>query len=138
MIDHNAQVVEAVISVYDRGRWVADIDILQVDFHDMVRFNPVASCDGNHDQDYDFDYTSIDSWEELLDEPSGVGVFRAHMNWAARLAAMSILSRNQGGGHNFGVLEPEPFCLTCLEEEFENPSWNMLEYESALPSFCID
>jgi hypothetical protein len=138
MIDHDAQVVEAVISVRDRGRWVADIDILEIDFQDMIRFKPVTSCKGNHDQDYDFDYTSIDSWEELLDEPGSVGVVRAHGNWAARLAAVSILSRNEAGGHNFGVLGPEPFCLKCLEEEFEKPAWNMLDYESTLPSFCID
>jgi hypothetical protein len=61
MIDHDAQVVEAVISVHDRGRWVADINILEVDFQDMIRSDPVTSCNRNHDQDYDFDYTSIDS-----------------------------------------------------------------------------
>ncbi|KAJ4375334.1 hypothetical protein N0V83_002420 [Neocucurbitaria cava] len=138
MIDHDAQVVEAVISVHDRGRWVADINILDVNFRDMIRFKPATSCKGNHDKSYDFDYTSIDSWEELLDEPSSVGFFRAHRNWAARLAAVSILSRNEAEGHNFGVLGPEPFCLKCLEEEHENPSWNMLDYESTLPSFCID
>jgi hypothetical protein len=138
MIDHDAHVVEAVISVHDRGVWVGDIDILDVDFRDMVRFKPKTSCKGNHDQACDVDYTSIDSWEELLDEPNTVGVFRAHGNWAARLAAVSILSRNQAGGHNFGVLGPEPLCLRCLEEELEEPAWNMLDYESKLPSFCID
>jgi hypothetical protein len=138
MIDHDAQVVEAVISVHDRGRWVGDIDILEVDFRDMLRFKPMTPCKGNHDQNCDVDYTSIDSWEELLDEPGGVGVFRAHGNWAARLAAVSILSRSEAGGHNFGVLGPEPFCLRCLEEELDKPGWNMQNYESKLPSFCID
>ncbi|KAF2029210.1 hypothetical protein EK21DRAFT_68043 [Setomelanomma holmii] len=138
MIDHDAQIVEAVISVRDRGQWVADIDILEVDFQDMVRFDPLTSCNGIHDEDYDFDYTSIDSWEELLDEPPGVGIFRAHGNWAARLAAVSVLSRSGSGGHNFGLFGPEPFCLKCLENKFEAPTWNMSEYESTLPSFCID
>jgi hypothetical protein len=36
-IDHDAQLVEAVISVRDRGCWVADIDILEVDFQDMIQ-----------------------------------------------------------------------------------------------------
>jgi hypothetical protein len=138
MIDHDAQIVEAVISVRDRGQWVADIDILEVDFQEMLRLDPLKSCNGIHDDDYDFDYTSIDSWEELLDEPPGVGIFRAHGNWAARLAAVSILSRSEFGGHNFGLLGPEPFCLKCLENKFEAPTWNMSEYESTLPSFCID
>jgi hypothetical protein len=138
MIDHDAQVVEAVISVHDRGRWVGDIDILEVDFRDMLRFKPMTPCKENHEQDCEVDYTSIDSWEELLDEPGSVGVFRAHRNWAARLAAVSILSRGEAGGHNFGVLGPEPFCLRCLEEEFDKPGWNMQDCESKLPSFCID
>ncbi|KAI4625643.1 hypothetical protein J4E80_002775 [Alternaria sp. BMP 0032] len=138
MIDHDAHAVEAVISIHDRGVWVGDINILDVDFRDMLRFKPMTSCKGNHSQDCDVDYTSIDSWEELLDEPNGVGVFRAHGNWAARLAAVSILSRGQTGGYNFGVLGPEPLCLRCLEEELEKPAWNMLDYESKLPSFCID
>ncbi|KAI4702208.1 hypothetical protein J4E81_002570 [Alternaria sp. BMP 2799] len=138
MIDHDAHAVEAVISIHDRGVWVGDINILDVDFRDMLRFKPMTSCKGNHGQDCDVDYTSIDSWEELLDEPNGVGVFRAHGNWAARLAAVSILSRGQTGGYNFGVLGPEPLCLRCLEEELEKPAWNMLDYESKLPSFCID
>ncbi|KAL1792914.1 hypothetical protein ACET3X_009421 [Alternaria dauci] len=138
MIDHDAHVVEAVISVHDRGVWVGDIDILEVDFRDMLRFEPMPPCQGDHAQDCDFDYTSIDSWEELLDEPGSVGVFRAHGNWAARLAAVSILSRSEAGGHNFGVLGPEPFCLRCLEEGLEKPGWNMQDYESRLPSICID
>jgi hypothetical protein len=104
----------------------------------MTRFNASVCSNENHNKDVDFDYTSIDSWEELLDEPGTVGIFRAHGNWAARLAAVSILSRNEIGGHNFGVLGPEPFCLECLEEEFEKPGWDMQEYESTLPSFCID
>ncbi|KAG9185468.1 hypothetical protein G6011_08012 [Alternaria panax] len=138
MIDHDAHVVEAVISVHDRGRWVGDIDILEVDFRNMLRFEPMTPCQGDHTQDCDFDYTSIDSWEELLDEPNSVGVFRAHGNWAARLAAVSVLSRSEVAGHNFGVLGPELFCLRCLEEELEKPGWNMQDYESKLPSFCID
>jgi hypothetical protein len=137
-IDHDAQVVEAVISIRDRGHWVADIDILEVDFQGMTRFKSLNCENENHSQHSDLDYTSIDSWEEMLDEPSTVGFFRAHGNWAARLAAVSILSRNGSGGQNFGVLGPEPLCLRCLEEEFEKPGWDMLEYESTLPSFCID
>ena len=41
--------------------------------------------------DLKYDYTSVDSWDELLDIPENVGVFRAHGNWAARLEAVSIL-----------------------------------------------
>ena len=138
-IDHDVLVVESVVSVWDRGQWVADIDILSVDFKNMLRFQSTMSCKTSHEQASEYDYTSIDSWEELLDEPRGVGIFRANGNWAARLAAVSILSRNDNaGGHNFGVFGPERLCLKCMEQEFDKPGWNMLDYESPLPSFCID
>lgn len=35
-------------------------------------------------------YISIDTWEELLDPPLAFGIFLAHGNWAARLAALCI------------------------------------------------
>lgn len=136
-IDHDVLVVESVVSVCDRGQWVADIDVLNVDFKNILRFESSKSCNVTHENTSEFDYTSIDSWEELLDEPRTVGIFRAHGNWAARLAVVSILSRNENG-HNFGIFGPESFCLKCIEEEYETPGWNLLDYESPMPSFCID
>ncbi|KAF2443983.1 hypothetical protein P171DRAFT_316853, partial [Karstenula rhodostoma CBS 690.94] len=94
-IDHNVQVVEAVISVRDRGKWVGDINVLEVDFQELLRLKTMPCTMADHtrsrSQNLDYDYTSIDSWEELLDGPNTVGIFRAHGNWAARLAAVSLL-----------------------------------------------
>ncbi|OQE40835.1 hypothetical protein PENCOP_c005G01102 [Penicillium coprophilum] len=86
-IDQGVFVVEAAISVLDRGKWVADLDILCIDFEMLSRI--IKECDQHEreDHDLDYDYTSIDNWDELLDTPEGVGIFRAHGNWAARLAA---------------------------------------------------
>ncbi|KAF7507749.1 hypothetical protein GJ744_010178 [Endocarpon pusillum] len=136
-IDQDVLVVESVISVLERGKWVADLDLLSVDFEGLLRIGMKCRCDGVK-EDSDYDYTSIDSWEELLDKPETVGVFRAHGNWAARLAAVSILSQ-QGHGHSICIFGPGGGCLKCLESEYADLfGVDLPEYESPLPSFCID
>ena len=134
-IDQEAYLVESVISVLDSGKWVADLDILCIDFEALTRIHPSSPCPGHRDSRADYDYTSLDSWEEFLDGPMSVGFFRAHGNWAARLAAVSILSQ-KGEAHSVGVFGPEPFCLECLGSVHDYGG--LREYESPLPSFCID
>lgn len=135
-IDQEAYLVESVISVLDSGKWVADLDILGIDFMALRKLLPSQHCPGHPNRPPDYDYTSLDSWEELLDGPTGVGFFRAHGNWAARLAAVSILcQKNQF--HAIGVLGPEAFCLDCLSSDYDDYG-ELEEHESPLPSFCID
>ena len=136
-IDHDVHIVECVISAWDGGEWVADLDILGVDFEGLIRLKIECQCLAPHDNSPKYDYTSLDSWEELLDGPESVGIFRAHGNWAARLAAVSIISQ-QGQAHSIGVYGTEKTCLRCLEASYEKPEWGLLEFESPLPSFCID
>ena len=134
-IDQEAYLVESVISVLDSGKWVADLDILGINFQALTRLRPSQNCPGHHDERTDYDYTSLDSWEELLDGPMSVGVFRAHGNWAARLAAVSILSqKNQA--HAVRILGPEAFCLECLGPDLDHGG--LRKHESPLPSICID
>ena len=58
---------------------------------------------------------SLDCWEELIDRPEeGVGIFPATGNWAARLAAVIILTQ-QGFGKPTHVAEFEiEYCIKCL------------------------
>lgn len=79
-IDHNVYLLESIISVLDSGKWVADIDPLSIDFDKMTTLDPVFECPGHTTENSEYDYTSIDSWEELLDPPRNVGFFRAHGN----------------------------------------------------------
>lgn len=99
-IDHNIAIVEAVISAHDRGKWVADLDILSVyQPHNRMlqRFTNVSlsDCPQHSDKEHVHRLTSLDSWEELLDIPedlgrTNIGIVRAHDNWLARLAATCI------------------------------------------------
>ena len=135
-IDHNIQYIESVISVLDRGKWVADLDILRINFDGLLRIAPSSSCPSSHAESQYHDYTSIDNWEELLDGPETVGIFRANGNWAARLAAVSILSQRQQG-HAIGVFGRGPFCLRCHEEACGD-GLDLPDHVSRLPSICID
>ena len=112
-IDQEAYLVESVISVLDSGKWVADLDILGIDFKALTRLRQSHQCHDHSNECIDYECTSLDSWEELLDEPMSVGMFRAHGNWAARLAAVSILSQKDQA-HRVGILGPEAFCLECI------------------------
>lgn len=112
-IDEAVSLIECFISVHDRGRWVADLEAFTGRALNVLR--PRCVCSGSGDA-----YTpiSLDDWEELLDAPDGIGIFRAHKNWAARLAAASI--RNQQGHEQSTFLIPPDceFCPKCLANEF--------------------
>ena len=135
-IDQEAYIVESVISVMDSGKWVADLDIICIDFKALTKLRVGHQCPGHPSGNPDYDYTSLDSWEEFLDGPTTVGIFRAHGNWAARLAAVSILSQ-QGQAHSIGLIGPETFCLECLSSA-HGFTPGLKKYESPLPSMCID
>ena len=118
-ISKDVHYVESVVSVHDRGEWVADIDLV----NDCDRLWRLVSCSCT-DQEKQVSkgtnmitrLTSVDSWDELLDSPNGIGVFRAKGNWAARLAAASILGRrsNVEGTYDTSIIVgPTVPCLKC-------------------------
>jgi hypothetical protein len=57
----------------------------------------------------------------LLEPPKEIGVFRAHGNWVARLAATSILIQ-KNWGENILVLgdSTQKYCWECIRKEIEN------------------
>ena len=134
-IDQEAYLVESVVSVLDSGKWVADLDILRINFEKLTRLRQSQQCPGHPNGRTDYDYTSVDSWEEFLDGPMSVGIFRAHGNWAARLAAVSILSQKDQA-YAIGILGPEAFCLDCLGSNLY--SGGLRRHGSPLPSIFID
>ena len=104
-IDTDIVVVEAVISVHDRGKWVGDIDVLRLYEpslpmnHRLKRYYedclPPVCFHTKDFQSVPQRLTQIDNWEELLDIPDDlgkehIGVVRAKDNWLARLAAACI------------------------------------------------
>jgi hypothetical protein len=113
-IDERIFLVECVVSVHDRGKWVADLDVLALRGNERIQpWDLSCVCDGAGDGNT----TSIDSWEEVLDPPENIGVVRAHGNWAARLATLAVY-RQKGGKNVFVVRPTEDFCPKCLPALF--------------------
>jgi hypothetical protein len=109
--DIEAYYIEAAISVFDHGKWVADVNIPDIFRHQISRIIP--ECTIRHDSQLPkrelHKFVAIESWEELLDSPPEIGVVRTRGNWQARLAAAALSIQR---GHETRIL-PEPVCWTC-------------------------
>ena len=117
--DHGAQdaeafSIESLISVHDRGKWVADLDVLSMfrsdDFNQII-FS--KDCDHSESTPPPHTLISINNWEELLDRVNASVVVRASRNPMARLAT-AVVSVKQGYQT---VVVPESvkdcwFCIT--------------------------
>ena len=128
-IDQQVFLMESVISVQDRGQWVADIDVLELERSEPQVIQFRCECCRDAAPPASEDILSLESWEEILHPPPSIGVIRSNRNWVARLAAITILAqKNQE--HAAVLLGNEPICWSCLEELYSEP-------EPHLPSFII-
>ena len=114
-IDHDAYIVETVISVRDQGDWVADIDILTARAVDYT-VHAECRCD-QHQKILSGNYQSIDSWKEILGISPANGIVRANGNWSGRLAALCILLQTKQD-YQLGVIGAQNSCLACLETKW--------------------
>ena len=72
-----------MISVWEKGVGVADLDILAIDLDSALMLNDhttVCTCEGMDQQPLGSEFCSIDTWEELLDDPPTTAIVRAHRN----------------------------------------------------------
>jgi hypothetical protein len=121
-IDQDVFFLESVVSVHDQGVWVADLDVLKLLDSNTATgrsygiINPECHCQSRDTANRVAQCTSIDTWDELLDLPESVAVFRAKGNWVARLAAVSIL-RQKANGHIIVCGEGE-ICWNGFENVF--------------------
>lgn len=131
-VDAEATMLETLVSVYDRDKWVADVDVLGAleksficsSTSDCLGEGPAESSVTVDDaalfiKDHSpVQVNSIDCWEELLDHPEGIGqsctaVVRAGNNWNARVAAMCVSVQK---GFRTQVLPIEkPLCINCSQ-----------------------
>ncbi len=109
--------LETLISVHDRGEWVADFDALAavasprlLNASDLLPTCPHAESDRYAVPEGPL--VTIDRWEELLEMPKDAAVVRAHGNWLARLAIAAV-SLEIG---NNTILWPDHGCWACDEQ----------------------
>ena len=124
--DDEVYMLETLISVFDKGRWIADLDPLKTFSSSSLCIIP--PCDGKHIQHNTTKpcqrMTNIENWLELIDAPeSRYAIVQAHGNWEARLAAASI---SVASGVPVGVptdvptgvltiILPRDVCWDCFE-----------------------
>ena len=112
--DTEVYLLESNVSVYDRGKWISDLDIIGSLEKKTKLARMRSNCSGEHShplpQPPTVKLTSIDSWEELLDSPIGTGIVRAKDNWIGRLTTTVVALQK---GHPVHVLE-RPVCFSCI------------------------
>ena len=110
--------LESYVSVYDSGKWVGDIDILQALSNRNVR-RTRSKC--THAPAIELELAtnsgliSAESWHDILDPPVETFVVRAHGNWVARLAvsAMLPLILPRSSLQGVVVICPRWWCWDC-------------------------
>jgi hypothetical protein len=117
--DVEVYLVESVISVHERGEWVADLDVLgMLEQSKMLkRYEKRTSCSHSCSSrsGYNRDIirlTAIDNWDELLDSPLGAGIVRANANWTARLATTVAALQK---GHPVCIINGDA-CWECMRD----------------------
>ncbi|KAJ2980500.1 hypothetical protein NUW58_g6931 [Xylaria curta] len=133
-IDQEVFLLESVVSVMHSGHWIGDIDVLELEKTpiDIFETHCKGDCETEETNGYleTMELISLDTWEELLDPPPSVGVFRARSNWVARLAAASILSQ-RSNAHEALMIGGKDLCWKCLFSHYAYP-------ELHLPQIVID
>ena len=111
--DRQVIMLEALVSIDDRGRSLGDLDILSMFTNPHVRkLYPCSHSDMERSTFNQQDHLiALDCWEEFLDPPGSTAILRASGNWQARLAAAAAAAQL---GKRVVVLSEKP-CLQCLE-----------------------
>ncbi|KAL8925654.1 MAG: hypothetical protein Q9208_003337 [Pyrenodesmia sp. 3 TL-2023] len=116
--DREAFFLETLFSIYDGGRWIADLN-----FSDMFRprslpdapITWVSACatpDHADIPDWRPKMICVDSWLGLINAPDEeISLLRAHRNWQARLAAASL---SLALGH-MTIILPNEICWHCVQ-----------------------
>ncbi|RFN52064.1 hypothetical protein FIE12Z_3616 [Fusarium flagelliforme] len=113
--------LESVVSLHDRGTWVADLDVLgQVHNHSLAIVKSTCTHDEPHNARTSVirnpGFTMVDNWDEMLDSPGNASIVRSKDNWVGRLSAMALSLQL---GHPTMIL-PNRFCWECIVDAWRN------------------
>lgn len=126
--DWEIYMLESVVSVHERGEWVADLDILEAlqssllfripDGHEQSSLGEKHVCKHNHDRKERKSSSgpnrlvALQNWAEYLARPELPSIVVASSNWQAQLAATAITIA-QGG---VAYVVKEGVCCECVYE----------------------
>lgn len=132
-VDAEVMLVESLISVYDRGDKVADLDVLGSLSEPLLQRLDECTCSQRASKRLRTKLISTDNWEELLDSPNHhekAGVVKAHGNWIARLAATCISIQK---GYRTVLVSKPPVCSVCVGDLFASEQAS----SDQSPQICI-
>ena len=105
--------IETAVSVYDRGQWIADLDIMK-SCKSWAGLKPTRPCSHPRYEKTDANLFTplvcIDSWKEFLDPPLQNSIVRARSNATARLATASLALQQ----YRKVLIMPKDECWHCL------------------------
>ena len=114
--DAEVYILESLISLHERGKWVADLDILKaLESARLSRVQLLNDQDDHtgcrHEYENSHQLTSIRSWTEFLERPERESIVCMHSNWQARLAAttLSIAQSHRA------IILPKEVCWGCVD-----------------------
>lgn len=124
--------MESVISIRERGRWIGDVDVLPALRSPIIYELPrQEACSHSKSEPPGIHMTSIECWDELREFPAGNVVVRANGNWLARLATTAYLAqyaeRHQGSIRRI-TLCPPSVCWKCMNDYIQQISANIYIY----------
>lgn len=120
--DNDIFFLESLVSVHDRDRWIADLDIFgSYRSRLFQRVCMEEQCDHPNNVP---SLIVIDNWDELLEREQMPAIVMAHKNWVARLAIAAISVRK--GYPTFVLPQSQSICWHCVEWK----SWNPLKRQS--------
>lgn len=110
--------IEAVISVRDSGRWIADVDIhaaLSLRHPRLVYMSKGCKHTDSTERTKE-DALAIETWDQVLDVPDGSVVVRSSNNWLARLALVSVLGQHSKMLQKSIFIWPSRLCHQCVDQ----------------------
>ena len=109
---------EAIVSVYNSGEWIADLEFPKPRRRPFALPNSSIWIDCTHGTESGFLYTSITNWEELFDPPDSFGgrtVATVQTNTFAIASRMAVAHIGEQLGYQVLVLPDNGVeCLDCL------------------------
>lgn len=123
--DADVNVIEAVVSVRDGGKWVADVYIYQALADGRLTRQVRGPCphgDAARGSPRQITYSSmlsVESWDQVLDCAEEAVVVRCFDNWVARLAVVSVLYRHGMDKEMPIVVCPHNMCWECIRNNPE-------------------
>ncbi|KAL2063194.1 hypothetical protein VTL71DRAFT_4998 [Oculimacula yallundae] len=119
-IDQGIFHLQTVVSLWDAGKHVADLNILDVHRKEFSRVQMLCSCAVPLVRMEGLRMTCLDLWDDIIFPPRRQAMMRSKGNWAARLAAAAIFIQ-QGREHSVAFLPEGTVCWKCVALFFQGP-----------------